>query len=180
MSIPNDYFSIQLLMLIVYLAGMLFLAPIFGLWYESDPIIHIKTMDGKIISGVLIKQLDNAYDVLLKNKTKVRVPESKVVLVIESLENKTRNEKEIHKKIWPPYFEKVVSGEKKHEIRLADFECKPGDVLVLEEWDPKTKQYTGRSIRKKVTYVGKTKNLDFWPKEDVEKYGYQIFSLSEE
>lgn len=87
---------------------------------------------------------------------------------------------EIRKKCWPQWFEAVRSGKKNFELRLADFECNPGDVLVLEEWDPETKQYTGRFLRKKVTWVGKTKDFKVWPKEDVEKYGYQIMSLDDE
>jgi ribosomal protein S17 len=83
----------------------------------------------------------------------------------------------IEKKIWPEYFQKVIDGIKTYELRLADFECKPGDFLVLKEWDPKTKEYTGRVLEKKVTYVGKTKNLTFWPKEDIEKYGFQIIAF---
>jgi hypothetical protein len=83
----------------------------------------------------------------------------------------------IEKKTWPEYFEKVLSGEKTYEFRLADFECQSGDTLILKEWDPATKEYTGREITKEVGYVGKTKNFNFWPKEDVEKYGYQIISL---
>ncbi|MEM4366787.1 MAG: DUF3850 domain-containing protein [Candidatus Anstonellales archaeon] len=83
----------------------------------------------------------------------------------------------IEKKIWPQFFEKVVSGEKTCEVRLADFECKPGDILVLKEWDPKSKKYTGRSIAKKVTHVARTKDMKFWAQEDIDKYGYQIISF---
>lgn len=83
----------------------------------------------------------------------------------------------IEKKIWPEYFEEIKSGRKTFELRLADWECKPGDILVLKEWDPETKQYTGREIEKTVTYVRKTKDLSLFPKEDVEKYGYQIISI---
>lgn len=83
----------------------------------------------------------------------------------------------IEKKVWPEYFEKILSGNKKYELRLADFECNPGDVLVLKEWSPKTKQYTGRVIEKKVTYVLKTKELKFWSKEDIDKHGFQIISF---
>ena len=86
---------------------------------------------------------------------------------------------EIRKKTWPTYFQKVLSGEKKVELRIADFECKPGDVLVLEEWDPKTKAYTGRTIRKKVSYVMKTKDAPFWTKEEVEKFGYLILQMED-
>lgn len=84
----------------------------------------------------------------------------------------------IKKKIWPIYFEAIVSGKKKYELRLNDFEINEGDHLLLEEWDPKTKKYTGRSINKKVTYVGRFK-LDklFWSKEAIEEKGIQIISL---
>ena len=83
----------------------------------------------------------------------------------------------IEKKIWPRFFEKILSGEKTFELRLADFECKPGDILILREWDPNTKEYTGRVLEKRITYVVKTKNIDFWPKDKVEKYGYQIIAF---
>lgn len=84
----------------------------------------------------------------------------------------------INKKIWPEYFEAVASGKKKYELRLDDFEVNEGDTLVLEEWDPKTKAYTGRKTEKNITYVGKFK-LDklFWPKEEIEKKGIQVISL---
>ncbi len=82
-----------------------------------------------------------------------------------------------YKKVWPEYFQKILDGKKTYELRLADWECNEGDILILQEWDPETKEYTGREIEKEVTYVGKTKNMRFWPKEDVEKYGYQIIAF---
>lgn len=84
----------------------------------------------------------------------------------------------IHKKIWPEYFEAVASGKKKFELRLNDFEVNEGDTLVLEEWDPKTKQYTGRKIERKVMYVMKfqTDKL-FWPESEIKAKGLQIISL---
>ena len=81
------------------------------------------------------------------------------------------------KKVWPEYFQKILDGKKTFELRLADWECKEGDILVLREWDPETREYTGREIKKEVTYVGKTKGIHFWPREDVEKYGYQIIAF---
>tara|TARA_Y100000310_G_scaffold142407_1_gene141944 strand:- start:8557 stop:8823 length:267 start_codon:yes stop_codon:yes gene_type:complete len=84
----------------------------------------------------------------------------------------------IEKKVWPEYFKKIIAGDKKFELRLADFDCEPGDLLVLKEWDPETKDYTGEEIEKEVTYVAKTKGADkFWPKEDIDKYGFQIISF---
>ncbi len=84
----------------------------------------------------------------------------------------------VKKKTWPEYFEAVASEKKRFDLRLGDFEIKEGDMLVLEEWDPETKKYTGRKIEKKVTYVGKFK-LDklFWPEEEIKEKGIQIISL---
>jgi hypothetical protein len=85
----------------------------------------------------------------------------------------------IEKKIWPQYFEKVLSGEKTFELRLADWQCSPGDTLVLREWDPETKQFSGRVIEKKIGYVAKVRPsmLPFWSEEDVREHGLQIISL---
>lgn len=83
----------------------------------------------------------------------------------------------IEKKVWPEYFQKILDGKKKYELRLADWECSEGDLLLLKEWNPETKEYTGREIGKTITYILKTNDINFWPKEDVEKYGYQIISF---
>ena len=83
----------------------------------------------------------------------------------------------IEKKVWPEYFQKILDGNKTFELRLADFKCEPGDVLVLKEWDPKTQRYTGRIIEKEVTYVSKTKSVKFWSEEEIKKYGFQIISF---
>lgn len=73
-----------------------------------------------------------------------------------------------------------MTGDKNFEVRLNDFECRKGDILVLREWDPEQKDYTGRSLEKKVTYVVKTKDLPFWSKEEVDKNGYQIIGFKPE
>lgn len=83
----------------------------------------------------------------------------------------------ITKKVWPEYFQLILDGKKKYELRLADWRCKKGDTLFLREWDPKSGEYSGREIEKKITMVLKTKGLDFWPEEEVDKYGYQIISF---
>lgn len=83
----------------------------------------------------------------------------------------------IEKKILFEYFEKVLSGEKNFELRLADWECKPGDVLILREWNLEIKKYTGRQIEKEVGYVIKTKEVKFFSKEEAEKYGYQVIGF---
>ena len=83
----------------------------------------------------------------------------------------------IEKKAWPEMFNAIKSGKKRFDVRLAEFRCKPSDTLVLREWNPKTKKYTGRVLRKKVSYVLRTKDLNFWSKKDISKYGLQILSL---
>lgn len=85
----------------------------------------------------------------------------------------------IKKKAWPEWFEAVLSGKKKYDLRLNDFEVNPGDTLILEEWDPQKQAYTGRTVEKKVTYVGKAKMGEMfnWSKEEVESKGLQILSL---
>lgn len=82
----------------------------------------------------------------------------------------------IEKKILPGYYDKIASGEKTFELRLADWECNQGDTLVLREID-ENRNYTGREIRKKVGYVLKTKDVSLFSLEEVEQYGYQVISL---
>lgn len=83
----------------------------------------------------------------------------------------------IKKKIWPEYFELVSSGKKKFEVRLADFEVGEGDILILEEWDSKTKEYTGRSIEKKVSFVLKFNLSDFGQEEKIKENGLVVIQI---
>jgi ASC-1-like (ASCH) protein len=83
----------------------------------------------------------------------------------------------IHKKVWKEYFELILAGKKKFELRLADFEIKEDDTLILEEWDKDKQKYTGRKIEADVNFVLKTKDMKFWSQEDVDKYGFQIIQF---
>jgi ASC-1-like (ASCH) protein len=84
----------------------------------------------------------------------------------------------IEKKCWPEYFQAILEGNKTFEIRLADFEAHKGDTLLLREYDPKTKQYTGRELKKQISYIAKIDKLEkFWGKEEIEKYGIQVLAL---
>ena len=83
----------------------------------------------------------------------------------------------IRKKVWQEYFEKILSGKKKLELRLADFEVNEGDTLVLEELGKDKKEYTGRKIEVIATYILKTKGQTLWSPEEVEKYGFQIIQF---
>lgn len=86
----------------------------------------------------------------------------------------------IKKKTWPEYFEKILSGSKTFELRTTDFDIQEDDTLILQEWNPETKDYTGREIEKKAGFIFKSKidELEkFWPKEEIEEYGLQVISL---
>lgn len=83
----------------------------------------------------------------------------------------------IKKKIWPEYFELVSLGKKKFELRLNDFDAKEGDTLILEEWNPKTKKYTGRQIEKKVSYIFKFKLDDFGQEKEIKEKGIIILQM---
>lgn len=85
--------------------------------------------------------------------------------------------KEIRKKAYQPYFDEVLSGNKTFDVRVADFDCQPGDVFILEEIDNETRKPTGREIRKRVGYVLRTKDVTFYDSKDIDKYGYQVISL---
>ena len=78
----------------------------------------------------------------------------------------------------PPdlYFDHL-SGKKKYDFRLADFDINEGDILVLKEWDKGLQSFTGREIEKDVLYVGKTKGDTTWSQADIDEYGYQIISF---
>lgn len=83
----------------------------------------------------------------------------------------------IKKKIWPKLFNAVQSGKKKFELRVADFKVKKGDTLVLEEWNPKTKKYTGRRLRKKVNYVYAFHLNDYGQRKSIEKMGLYVIQF---
>ena len=56
-------------------------------------------------------------------------------------------------KCWPEYFHKVESGDKTFEIRLNDRDYQPDDLLLLREWKPETRQYTGEMVLCRVGYM---------------------------
>ncbi|MDP3964508.1 MAG: DUF3850 domain-containing protein [bacterium] len=83
----------------------------------------------------------------------------------------------IVKKCWPGFFQFIVDGKKKFDLRVADFDIAEGDQLKLKEWDPKNNSYTGREVTVQVTYVLKTASQRLWSKEDVDQYGFQVIQF---
>jgi hypothetical protein len=54
-------------------------------------------------------------------------------------------------KTWPEFFKDISSGSKTFELRKDDRGFKPGDSVLLQEWDPSTKKYTGEEIQVRIT-----------------------------
>ena len=84
----------------------------------------------------------------------------------------------IAKKSYPDLFEKVLAGEKTFDMRVADFDIQPGDILEQIEVNYDGTP-TGRTVRHVVGEVLRTKEIDFWKQEDINQYGYQVMSLTE-
>lgn len=51
------------------------------------------------------------------------------------------------------YFEKVLSGDKKFELRLNDRNYQEGDILDICEFNKITQEFTGRECDRLVLYV---------------------------
>lgn len=85
--------------------------------------------------------------------------------------------KTIEKKAWPETFELVMTGKKRFDVRLNDVDIEEGDSVLLREWNPNTKEYTGREIEVVATYIFKTKGQPFWSDTDVDAYGFQVIQF---
>lgn len=85
----------------------------------------------------------------------------------------------INKKCWPEFFEKFLSGERTFELRLADFDLKEGDTIIMEEFNPETKEYTGRKAEFRCKRVERSAKdpLQFYGIADVRKHGFWIIQL---
>ena len=84
----------------------------------------------------------------------------------------------ITKKSYSDLFEKVLTGEKTFDMRIADFDIQPGDILEQIEINYDGTP-TGRKVRHVVGEVLHTKKVNFWKQEDIDQYGYQVMSLAE-
>lgn len=84
----------------------------------------------------------------------------------------------IQKKVQEEYFKAVAEGKKRFEVRLADFKCQPGDILVLKEQKQGTKKLTGKEIECEVLYKFNTKEVEkFYPKKDIDKHGLVVLAI---
>ena len=58
-----------------------------------------------------------------------------------------------HLKTWPQYFQAVIDGKKKFEVRKNDRDFKPQDKLRLQEFDPNQGIFTGREYECDIHYI---------------------------
>ncbi|MBC2164871.1 DUF3850 domain-containing protein [Listeria booriae] len=70
-------------------------------------------------------------------------------------------------KIHPEYFQPVLDGIKLFEIRKNDRNFQVGDFATLNEYNPDTKEFTGRTISVRISYM-----TDFMQHE-----GYVVLGL---
>jgi hypothetical protein len=78
-------------------------------------------------------------------------------------------------KTWSKYFALVKSGEKPFELRKNDRGFLVGDELLLHEYNQHLQSYTGRTLRRKISYLlGGTEAEEFGLKQ-----GYCIMGLEE-
>lgn len=65
----------------------------------------------------------------------------------------TREPIEHELKTWASYFHAVADGRKNFEIRRDDRDFRIGDTLLLRETDYGGSEYTGREVRRTITYI---------------------------
>jgi len=58
-----------------------------------------------------------------------------------------------HVKCECEFFKDVIEGYKPFEVRKNDRDYKPGDDMVLREWNKETSTLTGREHRVTITYM---------------------------
>jgi len=56
-------------------------------------------------------------------------------------------------KTWQPYFDLLKKDIKPFELRKDDRDYQTGDILKLNEYDPKTEKYSGESVSKLVVFI---------------------------
>ena len=74
-------------------------------------------------------------------------------------------------KIYPEYYKEVLLGFKKVEVRKNDRNYQVDDILILNEFDPKKRKYTGSQVIRKVDYVLECNGLES---------GYVVLQISKE
>ena len=85
----------------------------------------------------------------------------------------------ITKKSYPPFSKDVADGVKRFDVRLAkDMEnVAVGDEIEFDEINPETRAPTGGKSKHKITYVMRTKDLNWWTDAEIAEYGFIVMQL---
>ena len=80
--------------------------------------------------------------------------EAHEILIDAGMLNKKGGMKKTHElKTWPEYFDAVSKGVKTFEVQFNDRDFQVGDRLLLKEYSPNDKCYTGNKLHMDVTYI---------------------------
>lgn len=95
----------------------------------------------------------------------------------------------IPKKTWNPDFKDLKSGLKRFDVRLYDREYNIGDLMVFQEYDPQTEEYSGDSTFQLIRYIkymkvdgrvqfGLGEELqEFFTEEDIKTHGLIVLGF---
>lgn len=68
--------------------------------------------------------------------------------------NKELPKYRIHElKTWEPYYTDVFMGHKNFELRKNDRNFKVGDKVILKQYDPIKKEYSGKNLARTIIYI---------------------------
>jgi len=79
-------------------------------------------------------------------------------------------------KTWPEFFSEIIKGSKTHDLRKNDRDFQVNDYLYLREYNPNKKEYTGREVYVKVTYLT-SKNIPCAESQEALSNDYVILSI---
>jgi ASC-1-like (ASCH) protein len=75
-------------------------------------------------------------------------------------------------------FDLVKTGKKKFEVRLGNKDINLGDKLIIIQRDVEGNE-TKNKLIKKAGIISQTKNITFWPEEEIKKHGLKIIQLED-
>lgn len=80
-------------------------------------------------------------------------------------------------KSWSMFFTDILSGERTSDIRRNDRRYRVGDYMLLQEYDPVTGSYTGRTQAVQITYLQGNKSNPCAISRDALHNDYVVLSI---
>lgn len=119
----------------------------------EDLILHSSTAF-QMLEGFLGPQWFEANAALELTAPDAAHAAASKILAVRHAPTKPKSAARIHRlKTWPEYFVAIWNGLKPFEIRVNDRDYQVGDLLVLQEWNPNTSEFTGREVTAPVIYL---------------------------